>query len=140
MALVINGTPVSNPGTMVQQELAMHLQPTLEPTLTQDEMDLILYKNRIMDINGITPDLEGWIPTYDMVAAVIMGWQVKAAKVAGNYQFADETLELHREQVIANCLKMAQEWSKRCIRAVPIKNDLFTPAVFETQRAYDYGN
>lgn len=119
----------------------MALQPTLEPILTNDELNLLLDSAAIEDYYGNLPLLESgsvnpnWTPTYDLESAIVAGWRTKAAKAAGGYLFLDNGLSLHREQVIANCLKMADEASKSCIGYMDADNELIKRRVIETQVA-----
>lgn len=133
----IIGTSVSSPGTAIEQELALALQPNSEPTLTTSELSLILSLSSIPDDNGLSPDDTSWTPTYDINSAIVRGWKTKAAKVAGNYTFKDETLQLNREQIIKHCLQMAEMAAKSGggIISTPVENVLLRKIYLETQIA-----
>ena len=99
-------------------QIALLLQPDSEPILTTIEVSGLVSLSARADNYNRAPSNSDWTPTYDIYAGVTFGWKIKAAKVAGSYQFKDDTLELHREQVIEQCLKMASEFSKMTVNSV----------------------
>lgn len=111
-------------------QITLLLQPDSEPSLTTAEVSAIVDLSARMDSNGVAPTATSseatlntnWKPTYDVYAGVAFGWRVKAAKVAGNYQFKDDTLQLNREQVIDHCLKMAAEYSKMTSSTITVES------------------
>lgn len=115
------GTPGS---TLILDKVKLYLQPLMEPVITEDELQQILVLGKRKDINGIYPDEENYIETIDHNWCIAEGFKIKAAKASGSYQFKNESLELHREQIITNCLKMVSEYSKKTITSVPIKIDV----------------
>lgn len=105
-------TPTT-PTTAVAGYITLHLQPSVDPILTAAEMTAIIALASVADSEDRAPDDEEWEETYDIPAAIAQGWEIKAAKVVGAYQFKDTGLELHREQVHAQCLKQAALWRSR---------------------------
>lgn len=56
-----------------------------------------------------------WVPTYDLNAAAAEGWRRKAAKVTAKFDFATGDQQFSRSQVYAQCMSMAEEYSRRGI-------------------------
>lgn len=92
-------------------QISLLLQPDCEPSLTTAEVSAIVDWSARPDSAGNLPTDDAWTPTYDVYAGVSLGWKIKAAKAAGNYQFRDDALELRRDQIHAQCMKMAAEYS-----------------------------
>lgn len=61
-----------------------------------------------------------WTPTYDLHAAAVMGWQIKAAQVSGNFDFITENQTFNRRQVFANCLEMAAAFTRKGPRTMVV--------------------
>lgn len=123
---VVNSLPIT--------KLTLYLQPTLDPVIEPDELALIVELGKRNDKNGLKPTDDGWIETIDINWCIAQGWQIKASKAASDYHFKNEGLEMHREQIIANCLKMVQEYkNKISITSVPIQNTLLRRAPYESQ-------
>lgn len=81
--------------------------------------------------------LASWVPTYDQFAAIGDGWEMKAAKLVGNYQFASDGQTFNRQQVYDHCMEMASSWKRRKNGSVSIissvrKRGLF-PDAFTAQ-------
>lgn len=104
---------------MTQVELdayvKLFLQPALDPVLEADELDTLFTPLKVADANGVEPGEAGYIPTYDdtnLEAYIGKGWLAKATKVAGDYQFSDNGLSLHRDQVYTHCVEMAEKYGE----------------------------
>lgn len=97
----------------VEAYITLHLQPSEDPILTNAELSAIVAMASIADSEDRSPDDADWNPTYDVASAIAQGWDIKAAKVVGAYQFRDTGLELHREQVYDHCVKQAVLWRSR---------------------------
>lgn len=61
-----------------------------------------------------------WMPTWDLNAAAAEGWRWKAALAAGRYDFGGGQARLARSQVVAQCLKMAQQFARKSMGSVVI--------------------
>ncbi|MFT3743300.1 MAG: hypothetical protein QM785_03295 [Pyrinomonadaceae bacterium] len=53
-----------------------------EPALTEDDLDELLVSASLEDANGLAPINEEWTPTYDLNAAAVAGWLIKAGRAA----------------------------------------------------------
>lgn len=103
-------------------QIELLLQPDAEPTLSTTEVSAIVDLSARSDSYGRKPTDAGWNPTYDAYAGAVVGWRIKAAKAAGSYTFKDDTLQLNREQVHAQCLKMAAEYAKMTVGTIPVES------------------
>lgn len=54
-----------------------------------------------------------WAPSWDLAAAAVEGWELKAAKAAGRYMFQTDGQTFSRQQVIANCHAQADRLRRR---------------------------
>jgi hypothetical protein len=61
-----------------------------------------------------------WVPTYDLRRAAAEGWRQKAGKQAAVTDIAVDGQSVYRAQIVAHCLRMADEYSARGARSVPI--------------------
>jgi len=100
--------------------LTLHLQPTIDPAVSDDELEALLAGAVRPDSEGRSPTDDEWEETYCVAQAIADGWRLKAAKASGAYAFADGNLSLHREQVVENCLKMEKQWRRRVATSVEV--------------------
>lgn len=54
-----------------------------------------------------------WVPTWDLAAAAVEGWELKAGKAAGRYSFQSDGQMFNRQQIIANCHAQADRLRRR---------------------------
>lgn len=121
--LTITGLPAGPPPPSIQESyIRANLQPESEPILTDAEITQLLNFSKRADSYGRIITDPNWIPTYDLASAIADGWRMKAAKIAGNFEFTDSNLTLKRNQIYDNCLKQANEWSKRCMGSTQVSN------------------
>jgi hypothetical protein len=65
-----------------------------------------------------------WAPTYDLNAAAAEGWRWKAARVAGEFDFATDQQTFDRTGKHKQCLAMAEHYAKRISGSVRVKGAL----------------
>jgi len=82
-----------------------------EPTLTEDDLGELLAAAALQDINGLAPANEEWTPTYDLNAAAVAGWLIKAARVAATVD--EPTAGVVTSKVFDNCRSMARIYAAR---------------------------
>jgi hypothetical protein len=93
----------------------LYLQPGVDPVLTPEELDVLFSGLLMADSTGKLPNEEGYIPTYDgtnLEVQIGKGWLAKASKASGDYQFSDNGLSLHRDQVYTHCIEMAEKYGQ----------------------------
>jgi hypothetical protein len=78
-----------------------------EPLLTDADLDAALTSAAIRDTAGNVPRSVSWVPTYDLAAAAVEAWLVKAAR-ASTLVETDPTTGEVSSKVFENCLAMAR--------------------------------
>lgn len=90
------------------------------PTLTDEQMDLLVVRARRADPDGLLPSDTGWAGTYDLNAAAAEGWRWKAAKVAGDFTFASDGQQFNRADMAKACMDMARTYRDRVVGSIPL--------------------
>jgi len=80
------------------------------PILEDYEIEILVNEAKLADADGVAPSTVGWIPTWNINLAVSIGWELKAGKVAGAYNFSDMGQKFDRKQMYDNCLAMAKRY------------------------------
>jgi hypothetical protein len=89
--------------TEAQRFIELHLQPAVDPTLTDDEVDQIVTMARAVDEAGLTPSDDDWTATYSVAGchyAIAEGYQVKYAKAVGRFSFTTDGQTFTRNQTL----------------------------------------
>ena len=82
-----------------------------EPTLSSDDLELLLDQFSTQDVNGVSPGGVDWIPTYNLRSAAAEGWRWKAAK-ASELQSTDlDGDRMSANQIFDHCQKMIKTYS-----------------------------
>lgn len=84
------------------------LSPNLEPVLDSDDMDLILDQAKRADSAGNSPSSDDWNPTWDLEAAAVIGWEIKAGRAASTFDFGEDSQRFNASQVHDQCMAMAR--------------------------------
>lgn len=84
----------------------------VEPELTDDEVDELLASSSTADAEGNGPSSEDWSPTYDLNSAAASGWLIKAGRAASTTETEPDSVNA-TARVFANCLRMAQIYSRK---------------------------
>lgn len=119
-------SPAAAGNLTIEQYLRLHLQPEQEPVVTDDEITSIITLARRVDADGNEIGDADYVLTYDFAAAVAMGWELKAGKAAGSYDFSESGLSFDRSQIIKQCLDMARVWKSKCGTSATIKPGTFS--------------
>jgi hypothetical protein len=106
-------------------ELETMTQAQMDPKLSLDDLQMILQNAQRADANGRSPSDVNWQPTYDLNAAAAEGWRLKAAKVAGDFNFrSPDGSSYDRSQVMEHCERMAKHYASRIIVNVQARGPL----------------
>lgn len=92
--------------------LTMMLAPEEDPTLTSDELQLLLDANKVEDSYGLPPSSASWTGTWNLNKAAASGWRTKAGKAASRVDISNPPYSLSRDQLQKHCLAMAAAYSK----------------------------
>ena len=107
--------------------VAMLAAADKRPTLSTDDLDAILDAQRISDAYGRTITDPDWAPTWDLDQAVADAWDVKAARVAGDFNFSADDASFSKGDVLANCAAMAAQYRARGLRTLGAGADRVHP-------------
>lgn len=93
--------------------LEARVQAAAFPELTPDEIDTCVVKARRIDSDGLFYGDDGWTETWDDAAAEQAGWELKAAKVAGDFSFSSDGQSFQRAEMHAHFTAMADRARNR---------------------------
>lgn len=91
---------------------------TCNPELSDLDVERLLVYAKVPDKYGITPDIDGWTPTWDLDVAAAHGWRIKAGRAASSTGFSADGASYSLDQLIANCEKMASMYEARAFHGV----------------------
>jgi hypothetical protein len=90
-------------------------QAAVDPGLTDQEIEDLLWSARIADVSGYDVDAVLWTPTYGnapLRSAAAEGWRLKAAKLTTEYDVAvGSGTDFKRKQQYDMCLSMVQQFT-----------------------------
>ena len=101
-----------------------HTQASIDPTLSAEELALLVDEMKGIDVDGKAPADEGWTPTYDRAAlpsAVVQGWEMKAAKAVPEISYTSDGSQFSNSDVHKHCLAQADRWRRRVIVSIPVE-------------------
>ena len=82
-----------------------------EPVLTGDDLDELLNAASLEDANGLAPINEEWTPTYDLNAAAVAGWLIKAGRAAATVDSPESGPVTSK--IFDNCRTMARIYAAK---------------------------
>lgn len=113
--------------TTASERLELYAQPTVDPELSDDELDMLLAEHAVtVDADGNLPNADGWTPTYSTVGvwiAVKEAWLLKAGKAAARFDFATDGQRFQRSQVLDHCRAMADRYARKANQSAPIRSE-----------------
>jgi hypothetical protein len=83
------------------------------PVVTDAEAEAILLECRLQDSSGNPPDSADWVGTYDMKLAEAKVWELKAARVAGSFDFSADGGSFKRSQMTEAFQELAAKARRR---------------------------
>lgn len=99
---------------------------TVDPTLSDDEIGVLLLRAAVMDTAGLAPSDDDWTPTYSPVflnASAAEGWRWKAGRITdrktgnkGDDSFAPEQQRQHMIDLAADYQKRVQGSERTFVR------------------------
>ncbi len=88
--------------------LRVMMDAASDPTLSDDELSDLLAQRSLPDAEGHAPGAPDWVPTYAFEDAAAAGWTLKAGKLTGRTDIADEAAQVKRSQAWDHCIAMAK--------------------------------
>ena len=104
--------------------LRLMVAATSRPTLTDDDLDVVLDSARIRDSAGLWPTETGWDESWDLNAAAAEGWRIKAGQVAGDYTFTADDASYSRGDVLASMERMVSMYAAKVVGSTSIKSQV----------------
>lgn len=102
--------------------LSMLTDSTQEPTLSVSDLDDLLRRAKVSDINGLHPEDTGWVETYNVNHAASMGWKVKQGRLSNAYLFMSGGKMLSRNQMFDHCERMSRRYAMSSgVGSVPMR-------------------
>jgi hypothetical protein len=83
------------------------------PLLTSDDLASLVCKAQRVDGYGYPPGDPNWTPTFNIPYAVVAGWELKASKAAGDFDYSDGQMKFNRSQVTKACQDQADRYKKK---------------------------
>lgn len=108
----------------VKTRLARLCAATSEPVLEPEELDDLVAEAKRVDDAGRHPEDAAWVPTWDLHYAAALGWDLKAAKAAGSFDFETGGSAYRRSQVLRHCQEMARTHRRKVVADIAVGGDL----------------
>jgi len=96
-----------------ENQLRAMVQASVDPTLSDDEIETLLALASVVDADGLIPSDAGWTATYDLNRAAAEGWRWKAGKVAPRFDFGTDVSRFSRAQLHKHCMEQAADYARR---------------------------
>lgn len=109
--------------TLARARLSIMVAATSRPTITPEELDLLMDAHRIPDDDGRLPSDPGWTPTWDLNRAAAEGWRWKAGRVAGDFNFSADDASYSKGDVMARCESQARYYESFGITVLGVRDD-----------------
>lgn len=94
--------------------------PTSRPTLEDATLERVLDAYAIADRYGVAPGGDDWEGVWDLNAAAANAWEMKAAKVAGDFTFSADGASYSKGDVLAKCVEMAARYAAKSTSVVSV--------------------
>lgn len=86
----------------------MTAEPESSAIYTDEVLTEILTSYSVCDGEGLMPDEDGWIPTYDVHAAAAQVWEEKAGALAVEFDFSADGASFARSQAHQQAMAQAR--------------------------------
>ena len=91
------------------------------PALSEDELNELLAAAALADAGGLAPLNVGWTPTYDLNAAAVAGWLIKAARSAKLTEIDPPGSGIVTSKIFDNCRAMARIYAAKRTTSVWVR-------------------
>ncbi len=93
-------------------QLERMIAHTTFPVLSVADVDTLIALAKRPDSEGREPTDIGWVPTWNLDAAAATGWEWKAGRTSGDFNFGEDGQRFDRAQVHQHCLAMADMYGR----------------------------
>lgn len=94
-----------------EERVKMFTAWTAEPQLVESEIAEILAMHEVTDSAGVNPGETGYVPTYNLRAAIREGWILKQAKAAELQSTDLDGDRMSANQIFDHCERMVRRYS-----------------------------
>ena len=102
-------------------EIAILVQASVEPTLTDDEVTYLVSKAKRADLHGTIPSDPAWVPTWEINSAVAKGWELKAGKATPMVNLnLTGSLTASASDIYAHCMAQAKLYASRVFETITV--------------------
>ena len=98
---------------VVRRRIEVFTQAGSEPKLSPEALEELVRMSKREDSSKRPPTDANWEPTWNINAAVALGWEMKAAAVVTDFDIRSADQDLSRSQMHEMCLKQADRWKRR---------------------------
>jgi hypothetical protein len=96
-------------------------QSDVEPTLSSDELDILLIHAAIVDEDGYEPEDDDWTATYSPVLlnkSIAAAWELKAGKLGAGESFTSDGATFNPQERRQFALDMADRYRRKVAASV----------------------
>lgn len=93
------------------------------PALTGDDVAACVDAARVGDSAGLAPTDPDWTPVWCVAAGIALGWELKALKVAGAYEFTAGGDTFKRDALFGRFMALAKRYRAITARDARITSD-----------------
>jgi hypothetical protein len=97
----------------VRGRIAVFCDVDSDPTLSSEDVDVLVSMAKRLDDNGINPSEETWTPTWNVNYAIAQGWLLKSSRLAPHYLFMSGGKMFSRNQYFDHCMKLYHKFMSR---------------------------
>jgi hypothetical protein len=108
----------------VRELIVRFTQADRQPTLSDAEIDELVQMSKRQDSSKRPPTDPAWEPTWNINAAVALGWEQKAARLATDFDIRSADQDLKRSQAYEMCLRQADRWKRRVTESPELPGSL----------------
>jgi hypothetical protein len=108
----------------IRELIVRFTQADRQPILTDTEIDNLVARSKRQDSSRRPPTDAAWEPTWNINAAVAVGWELKAALVVTDFDVRSADQDLKRSQMHEMCLRQADRWKRRVTDSAQLEGSL----------------
>jgi hypothetical protein len=115
---------VAKTEAQIREQIVRFTQADRQPTLSDADIDELVAMSKRQDSSKRPPTDAAWEPTWNINAAVSLGWELKAGLVATDFDVRSADQDLKRSQMHEMCLRQADRWKRRVTESPTIEGSL----------------
>ena len=108
----------------IRELIEKFTQADRKPELSQIEIDDLVLRSKRQDSSKRPPTDAAWEPTWNINAAVALGWELKAAMLATQFDIRSADQDFKRSQMYEMCLKQSNRWKARVTESPQMEGSL----------------